>query len=686
MDYRTAVATGHPVAFVLTANDPYFFLDLDKCHDGTDWEPAAREVVGRFPGAAMEVSQSGRGLHILGRCSGDWSGHRNKWDGWLEFYTAGRIVCFGHGWQGNPDIDWTPQLRSFVPARATVDALPQPAGAVEVATDADVLGRMLKARSVNATFGQGASAADLWEARMEVLARFYPSASNDAFDRSSADAALMSHLAFWTGRNPVQMDRLFRQSGLMRAKYEQREDYRTATVNHAIAGTSKVADWRLSEPSTGGEVAIGSGYMSAADQAAHFDGCVYVTDRHAVLVPTGEILRPEQFNARYGGYAFGLDSLNNKTTRKAFEVFTESQARRFPKVARSTFRPERPFGEIVDDTVNTYRKYGVEPVAGDVGPFLRHLEHLLPNLDDRNHMVRWLAYVVKNPGRLTRWAPVLIGPPGNGKSFVAGCVVKAIGDVYRHTVKPKELTATHNGWIHRKLFAQVEEINMFARREIMEDIKTYITDENINVRAMNTDSVTIRNSLNWFFCTNHEDGVIKTVDDRRFAIFQTTPTVPTKEYFESLYNWAEAGGYGHIAHWLLEQRCDDLPATAPRTSSTDAAIIASRGPIEQHVAEAVEAGEIGFRGGWVSAWAVGQLFVGSKQPGPNAVARAMKALGYVTDGRATRYILQEGNKKPKLYRLPDTPGGCEAYMIAQGYSFEPAIRTQGQNVRALRPV
>src|SRR5262245_10542525 len=41
-------------------------------------------------------------------------------------------------------------------------------------------------------------------------------------DDSAADLALCHTLAFWTGRDPARMDRLFRQSGLMRTKWNAR--------------------------------------------------------------------------------------------------------------------------------------------------------------------------------------------------------------------------------------------------------------------------------------------------------------------------------------------------------------------------------------------------------------------------------------------------------------------------------
>lgn len=57
--------------------------------------------------------------------------------------------------------------------------------------------------------------------------------------QSEADFALCSMLAFWTNKDPDAIDRLFRQSGLMREKWN-REDYRVKTIAMACAGTENV--------------------------------------------------------------------------------------------------------------------------------------------------------------------------------------------------------------------------------------------------------------------------------------------------------------------------------------------------------------------------------------------------------------------------------------------------------------
>ena len=54
------------VGFFFTPNDPFYFVDIDYClqNDGT-WSPTAQSVLNMLPGAAVEVSQSGTGLHII---------------------------------------------------------------------------------------------------------------------------------------------------------------------------------------------------------------------------------------------------------------------------------------------------------------------------------------------------------------------------------------------------------------------------------------------------------------------------------------------------------------------------------------------------------------------------------------------------------------------------------------------
>jgi hypothetical protein len=67
----------------------------------------------------------------------------------------------------------------------------------------------------------------------DILALWRGDTSDYDNDHSRADLALLRHLAFWTNYNEERIDRLFRQSGLSRQKWE-REDYRRMSLGKAL--------------------------------------------------------------------------------------------------------------------------------------------------------------------------------------------------------------------------------------------------------------------------------------------------------------------------------------------------------------------------------------------------------------------------------------------------------------------
>lgn len=88
-------------------------------------------------------------------------------------------------------------------------------------------------------------------------------------DHSKADLALCNMLAFWTGRDRDRMDRLFRQSGLMRPKWE-RDDYRDGTLDQAINGTQTTysPNGSSSQAVKAAQSAVGLGKNQAQQQSS----------------------------------------------------------------------------------------------------------------------------------------------------------------------------------------------------------------------------------------------------------------------------------------------------------------------------------------------------------------------------------------------------------------------------------
>lgn len=79
------------IGFVFTAGDPYVGIDLDHVIDDAGIvSPDAVEIIRMFPGAYCELSQSGRGVHIIVKGALPPGGRRK---GFVEVYAEGRYFA-----------------------------------------------------------------------------------------------------------------------------------------------------------------------------------------------------------------------------------------------------------------------------------------------------------------------------------------------------------------------------------------------------------------------------------------------------------------------------------------------------------------------------------------------------------------------------------------------------------------
>ncbi len=197
-------------------------IDLDHVvrADGT-LEPFALKIVEEM-NSYTEYSPSGTGLHILCRVKLPAIGNKKGLeDGCaIEMYNHGRYFTITGRVYGEERAvaERTEEYRKlhekyFAEApRATINPVVQPR--IEEMSDRDLLDRMFNSQ-------KGYEIQKLFSGDFSG----YPS-------HSEADLALIAHLLFWTGGDEVRADRLFRESGLMRSKWD-RTDYRTKTLEYA---------------------------------------------------------------------------------------------------------------------------------------------------------------------------------------------------------------------------------------------------------------------------------------------------------------------------------------------------------------------------------------------------------------------------------------------------------------------
>ena len=207
-----------------------FAIDIDHCVvDGVVSE-MARDIIDTM-NCYTEYSPSGTGIRIIGLASGlDYDKVRyyiNNHKLGLEVYVAGYtnkfVTLTGNTIRESDLVDRGSELvdvlEKYMVKPVQLQLVKQ-----------DVPGSYLSDESVIAkalASKQGEKFRSLWEGNLP-----------EGMSHSEADLSLCTMLAFWCGGDTDQMDRLFQESGLMREKWN-REDYRTATLEKAVAMTTE---------------------------------------------------------------------------------------------------------------------------------------------------------------------------------------------------------------------------------------------------------------------------------------------------------------------------------------------------------------------------------------------------------------------------------------------------------------
>jgi len=215
------------IGFVFTTNDPYAGIDLDHCRDPQTGilQQWARQIVDDIPGY-WEVSPRREGVKAIVKATMA-ANSKHKTPS-IEQYDRGRYFTLtGH---------CVPNTASTIMERQVeFDALYQEtfphittnrkdskraANKTTTLDDRSIIDRAMAASN-------GPKFARLWRG----------DTSDYSGDESAADLSLCSLIAFWTGPDPSRIDNLFRQSGLMREKWDSQRPqgtYGSMTINRAL--------------------------------------------------------------------------------------------------------------------------------------------------------------------------------------------------------------------------------------------------------------------------------------------------------------------------------------------------------------------------------------------------------------------------------------------------------------------
>jgi hypothetical protein len=227
------------VGFFFAPDDQICGIDLDVSLDA-DGNPEtwASDIVARFNNTYRARSVSGYGLHVLCKATlpgkgknffvpdapTDPKGKRAQ----IGVFDRGRFFALtGELYEDSPlqvadhqqTVEW---LLDLMKRPRRLHDRRQPAGEI---SDSEIIERARRAKN-------GAKFDRLWAGDWQ----------SDYGSQSEADLGLCCILAFWCGPNPSRIDTLFRQSGLARGKWSEREDYRERTIQAALEQTREFYD------------------------------------------------------------------------------------------------------------------------------------------------------------------------------------------------------------------------------------------------------------------------------------------------------------------------------------------------------------------------------------------------------------------------------------------------------------
>ena len=212
------------IGFAITLKNNITCIDIDKCVQDGIIQPEAQAIIDMFPGTYIEYSASGNGIHIW--CKGVKPGNRSRTAGSAEIYNDKRyIIATGKKWQGSAPVllNCQDQIDELYNKYFSEDIKPQAQPlTTNNLSDNDIIKKIQVSRQAakfNALFSGDISGYE---------------------SQSEADMALCFILAFWTKRDPAQIERIFNMSLLSSRDKWQMQDYRERTIQNACQNCTEI--------------------------------------------------------------------------------------------------------------------------------------------------------------------------------------------------------------------------------------------------------------------------------------------------------------------------------------------------------------------------------------------------------------------------------------------------------------
>ncbi|WP_457282257.1 PriCT-2 domain-containing protein [Polaromonas sp. P5_D5] len=350
---------------------------------------------------------------------------------------------------------------------------------------------------------------------------------------------------------------------------------------------------------------------------------LYCTDRDKFYrYDSGEWLSIQGFNTKFTRY-MPKDDKNDPikeaaiASREDFDIETVTKAEYVPWAGRV-------FDINGVSAVNTYRpssvpdavKHQTDSGRKAVEVIRRHLTMMCSGREEVIALlVDWMAHNVQNPGIKIRWAPLIKGIQGDGKTLLGSLLESVMGESNVKNVSSKVLGTDFTSWATGSCIVVLEEVKLTGhnRYDILNAIKPMIANSKIEVHKKGQDADGgAMNVTNYICFTNFVDALPLDDTDRRYMVvfspflsvadlvagikkatgFSGGADDVLQAYFDELHDAVEAHS-GELRRWLLDHKLSASfrpNGRAPMTDEKLAMIGLNVSEDERAVKEAIDAG------------------------------------------------------------------------------------------------
>jgi hypothetical protein len=230
---------------------------------------------------------------------------------------------------------------------------------------------------------------------------------------------------------------------------------------------------------------------------------------------------------------------------------------------------------------NRWRDARPVPVPGDIQPWVAHLERMIPDKRERDHVLDVMAFKVQYPNRKINHAILHGGNPGSGKDTLWAPFFWAIGGPSLKNVSlvRNEEISSQWGYALETEVLVVNELRQSEakdRRALENTLKPLIAapPEYLSVQRKGLAPYDLVNRLQVIAFSNERVAINLPSDDRRWFVIWSDALRMSDTDGAAIWAWLESGGKSAVAAWLYQRNVSAFnPGATPFLTEAKAIMV-----------------------------------------------------------------------------------------------------------------